>query len=181
MCLMKRSLFQEEQRGCLPLVSWHKLLCSCRPQLMLPWHFVLKLSGIKECDVRISTASMKSEWNCLFFFMGCSYLMNRCIIIKWIFSDETSGSLTLAGLLSTMYTVIYTCEKECKMLTFLVQLPSTTRGFIRCRELNEEWAFLLWECQIPLTTMYSLQVYLCRVLWSFFVVVGGFFRKRVWF
>lgn len=142
---------------------------------MLPWHFISKLSGIKECHVRISTASMKSEWNCLFFFMGCSYLMNQRVIMKWLCSDELSGSLTLAGLLSTMYIIIYTCKKERKTLTFLVQLPPTMRSFICCRELSEECSFLLRKCQIPLSTVYSLQVDLCTVLWRLFVCL---FLKR---
>lgn len=50
-CLMKQSL---SQRGCFPWASRH---CYCRFQLLLPWQFVSKLSGIKEHHVRISTAS----------------------------------------------------------------------------------------------------------------------------
>lgn len=95
--------------------------------------------------------------------MGCSYLVSQDVTMQWIFSGELSGHLTLSGLLSTICIVI-TPGKNCEKLTFLVQLPLTLYGFIHCRELNEKWASLLWKCQLPLCTMYSLQADLCSPL-----------------
>lgn len=92
MCLIKWSLFCEEQGGCLPSVSWQTPVLL---QAVLPWHFVWKLYGIK--DVRTSTANMESGRNCIFFFMGWFYLMNQDITMQWIFSGELSGYLTLSG------------------------------------------------------------------------------------
>lgn len=127
-------------------------------QAVLPWHFVWKLYGIK--DVRISKHRVGR--NCIFSFMGCSYLMNQDITMQGIFSSELSVHLTLSGLLSTTY--IITHGKKCEKLTSLVQLPLIVCGFIHCRELNEKWASLLWKCQLPLCTMYSLWADLCSPL-----------------
>lgn len=101
-------------------------------QAVLPWHFVWKLYGIK--DVRISKHRVGR--NCIFSFMGCSYLMNQDVTMQGIFSSELSVHLTLSGLLSTTY--IITHGKKCEKLTSLVQLPLILCGFIHCRELNEK-------------------------------------------
>lgn len=142
-------------------------------QAVLSWHFVWNLYGIK--DVKISTANMESGRNCIFFFMGCSYFMNQDVIMQWIFSGELSAHLTLSGLFSTIYIVI-TPGKNGENLTFLVQLPLALCDFIHCRELNEKWASLLWKCQLPLCTMYSLLADLCSPL-KMFVGLFVCFKK----
>lgn len=123
-------------------------------QAVLPWHFVWKLYGIK--DVRISKHRVGR--NCIFSFMGCSYLMNQDVTMQGIFSSELSVHLTLSGLLSTTYIIthgkkVWKADIPCSITSDSVWFYSLQRA---------QWKMSLSSMEMSVTTMY----YVFSMSWS---------------